>query len=295
MGVYNGIPPFLLTGHRMMRIVFRNFITLLSTGAFDSEDSSEAMSLFKWLQMLQLADTYNVTDFISLGISKMHNRNSSVIPSHILKLVNENISESQTIYFNNDEHYNFSQKSIKKFSNFFLNRKMNKIIFNEIHSIDTSVTSLVFLLKLIDTMNGFLTVDKNFRNIIELGSYLRNSGDKIDFIKMDLWLKSLRMKGIANLIGSYLVVFFNFTPDELPFMNNVDKGLYEKVYNSVEKPVKQEDVPSNNEDKPIKIRGIISPVRKPNTHASKYFSYCPLEVTSKILKNISKSLSNVEE
>ncbi|MCD8290304.1 MAG: hypothetical protein LUC91_02245 [Prevotella sp.] len=278
----------------MMRIVFRNFITLLSIGAFDTEDSAEAMSQFKWSQMLQLADNYDVTDFISLGISKMYNRNSSLIPPNILKLAKGHISDSQTIYFKNDEHYNFTQKSIKKFSNFFLNRKLNKIIFNEIHSIDTSVTSLVFLLKLIDTMNGFLTVDRNFRNVIDLGTYLRNSGDKIDFIKIDLWLKSLRMKGIANLIGSYLVVLFNFTPDELPFIDNVDEGVYAKVYNSVEKPVKQDDI-SSDDDKPIRIRGIISPVHKPNTNASKYFAYCPLEVTSKILKNISKSLSNVEE
>lgn len=279
----------------MMKIVFRNFITLLSIGAFDTEEHSEAMSQFKWSQLLQLADTYEVTDFISLGISKMYNRNASLIPDNILKTARGNVTRTQTIHFKNDEHYNFSQKSIKKFSNFFLNRKLNKIIFNEIHSIDTSVTSLVFLLKLIDTMNGFLTVDKNFRNVIDVGTYLRACGDKIDFIKMDSWLKSLRMKNITDLIGSYLVMLFNFTPDELPFMDSIDSGLYTKVYNAVEKPVRLEDTSDEDSGKPMRIRGIISPVRKPNTNASKYFAYCPLEVMSKILGNVSKSLSNVEE
>ncbi len=279
----------------MMKIVFRNFITLLSIGAFDTEEHSEAMSQFKWSQLLQLADTYDVTDFISFGISKMYNRNASLIPGNILKTARGNVTLTQTIHFKNDEHYNFSQKSIKKFSNFFLNRKLNKIIFNEIHSIDTSVASLVFLLKFIDTMNGFLTVDKNLRNIIDLGTYLRESGDKIDFIKLEKWIKSLRMKGMANLIGSHLVVLFDFSQNELPFMDNVDNGLYDRLYHSMEKPVKQEEIPDDDSDKPVRIRGIISPVSKPNTHASKYFAYCPLEVTSKILKNISKSLSNVEE
>ncbi|MCD8298001.1 MAG: hypothetical protein LUC88_10560 [Prevotella sp.] len=278
-----------------MKIVFRNFITLLSTGAFDTDNLSEPMSQFKWVQLLHLADTYEVTDFISLGISKMYNRNTYLIPDNILKTAKGNITDTTTIHFEDDEHYNFSQKHIKKFTNFFLNRKLNKIIFNEIHSIDTSVASLVFLLKLINTMNGFLTHDRNFRNIIKLGTYLRNSGDKIDFIKLEKWIKSLKMKGIANLIGSNLILLFNFSQDEMPFMDNVDENLYDRLYNSMEKPAKLEDNPYNDDDKPIRIRGIITPIRKPNTHASKYFAYCPLEVTSIILKNISKSVSNVEE
>ncbi len=278
-----------------MRIVYRNFIRLLSNGSFNNEEPLEAMSEFKWLQLLQIAITYDVANFVLSGIKKEVAKENSLISSNFFRIAQENIVQENTIPFKKTTHYNFTQTKIKKFSNFYLNHRLNKIVFNEIHSIDTSVTSLVFLYKLIDCMNNFLTIDNNFKSVIDLGSFLRESGDKIDFVKTDRWIKSLRMRNMSNLIGSYLVVLFDFTPDEVPFMQDVEEGLYEKIYKSLRKPTIKENVAKNDKNQPLRMGKIISPIYKPSTLALRYFSYFPLEVTSKFLGNISKSLSNVEE
>ena len=79
-------------------------------------------------------------------------------------------------------------------NNSFLNRRLIKIQKEERHSIDTSIETLYLLRLLVSNINGILANGISIRGIIQLGQYLRTRGDKVDFIKLESWLRKLHIQ-----------------------------------------------------------------------------------------------------
>ena len=206
-----------------MQVVIRNFIKLLSTGAFQSYCTLEEMSEYKWNQLLYIAKINDVEDFIISGIIYSDNSSNFSIPTKITNSINETIYSNTTRITPKDAQYRQSTKTINKFSNPYLNKKLNRIIYNEIHSIDTSVDSITFLNRSIDNIKNLLSANSYIRDLVEYGIYLRKYGNKIDFVKIDNWINTLKMNKIMNLVGIYLIKFFNFDTSEIPFYNNQNK------------------------------------------------------------------------
>lgn len=278
-----------------MKILTRNFIKLLSVGAFDAKDTVEPMSEYKWKKLLSAAQIYDVSDFICSGIITLCNSGCSVIPSNILDNARNIAAVQSDTGRENKQKTDTIETSgkAKVFSNFYLNRKYNKIVFNEIHSIDTSIDSLVFINKIIENINTLLNFGLDFRMLAELGFYLRRNGDKIDFVKTDGWIKALKAQSITNLIGNYLILLFRFENDELPFVTDTgekySKAVSHDIDNMITNPQRRAKTGNNTPRKGI------NPISRPNTHPIKYKSYCPLESSSRMIANIVKSLSNIDE
>lgn len=274
-----------------MEILYRNFTKLLSIGVFGENCPVEDMSEFKWNKLLRIAGICDVEDFVCDGIVKSDNKK---IPSNIYITAQNNISVIQDAQ--TTANYNFtSGKPIKKFSNFYLNRKLNKIIFDEIHSIDTSINSLILLNKLIDNINSLLNNGIKIRKLADLGGYLRKYGDRIDFVKIETWIKLLKIKKICTLIGCMLVSLFSFEIEELPFMRATNNKIQRKTdgmlnifLTSIPQPA------ALNENNENHGQGI-NPITKPNTNPLKFFNYFPVETASRFISNIAKSLSNIDE
>lgn len=274
-----------------MEILYRNFTKLLSIGVFGENCPVEDMSEFKWNKLLRIAGICDVEDFVCDGIAKSDNKK---IPSNIYITAQNNISVIQDAQ--TTANYNFtSGKPIKKFSNFYLNRKLNKIIFDEIHSIDTSINSLILLNKLIDNINSLLNNGIEIRKLADLGGYLRKYGDRIDFVKIETWIKLLKIKKICTLIGCMLVSLFSFEIEELPFMRATNNKILRKTdgmlnifLTSIPQPA------ALNENNENHGQGI-NPITKPNTNPLKFFNYFPVETASRFISNIAKSLSNIDE
>lgn len=277
-----------------MKVLFRNFIKLLSIGAFDSKDTTEPMSEYKWNQLLVLAEKCEVKEFVYTGILRTCGQCSTLIPQGIYekaqtcKFTNKAVSS----VIGNKTKYNL-HKQVKKFANFYLNRKYNQIVFDEIHSIDTSVDSLVFLDKLVTNIDVLINAGLNFQQLFELGFYLRENGDKVDFVKIENWIKILKLNKMSSLIGYYLAFFFHFSDAELPFLKHSNKKNEKTALNILE-------VTLCSSAKPTMANGAgthqsINPIAKPDAHPLKYFSYCPLETSSRFIANIIKSLSNIDE
>lgn len=275
-----------------MDIIFRNFIKLLSVGAFNSKESIESMSEFKWKQLLQTAELENVSDFISNGIIIATTKYNAPIPCSIINLSKKYISDNIHMPDNN---YNFriTQQSTKKFSSSFLNHKLNDIIFNEIHSIDTSTNSLMFLNKLIYNVNIFLNKGIDIREFVKLGLYLRTNGDKIDFIKIEKWIADLKMGKIINMICSYLVSISNFESTEIPFLYKYNKKSYKSILLHLNKASNVIKRAVNSEKKENKVT--IGLLYSSNKTVLRQFKYFPIEATSAFISNITKSLSKIEE
>lgn len=274
-----------------MEILYRNFTKLLSIGVFGENCPVEDMSEFKWNKLLRIAGICDVEDFVCDGIVKSDNKK---IPSNIYITAQNNISVIQDAQ--TTANYNFtSGKPIKKFSNFYLNRKLNKIIFDEIHSIDTSINSLILLSKLIDNINSLLNNGIEIRKLADLGGYLRKYGDRIDFVKIETWIRLLKIKKICTLIGCMLVSLFSFEIEELPFMRATNNKILRKTdgmlnifLTSIPQPA------ALNENNENHGQGI-NPITKPNTNPLKFFNYFPVETASRFISNIAKSLSNIDE
>lgn len=276
-----------------MNVTFRNFIKILSIGAFGNEEPMEKMSGFKWKQVLKIAKLNNVSDIISAGIIKAGKDQEVAIPIYIIRSADNNVATVNNQLKEEKDKFNFAQLPIKKFANFYLNRKLNKIIYNEIHSIDTSADSLIFLNKLIDISNALLSNGINVKELVELGSYMRKHGNKTDFIKLEKWIKMLHMGHILNFIGSCLVSILHFERSEIPFLTKYDKKSYSAVCAYLEASLNKADNSDDNDmsDNKNTINHIYIS-RKTSFPGLKYF---PLETMSLFIANITKSLSNIEE
>lgn len=276
-----------------MKALLRNFVRLLSIGTFDNDERIEPMSGFKWNKLLTLAETCNVADYINCGIIKYEASVPGIIPQNIIEAASSGNKQPKATT-PVAGRYNFtSGKRIKIFSNIYLNGKYNKIVFNEIHSIDTSIDSLVFMHKLIDNINTLLNKGLDLRTLADLGLYLRQNGDKIDFIKIEDWIRLLRARSITDIISTYLILLFHFDKSELPFFRGGNKQSEIKTEENLEKALRTVKV-NISRKKPGFNQGL-NPISKPNPHPLKYFKSYPLESSSRFLANTIKSLSNIDE
>lgn len=278
---------------KMMKIIYRNFTRLLSVGAFGAHCPIEVMSGFKWNKLLLLAEAYGVSDFICSGIVLTDGK---LVPGDIFERAKGKMRPQKKTKEESDNKYTYSVKQkAKKFSSIYLNRRYNKLVFNEIHSIDTSVNSLILLNKLIDNINAFLDCGVNIRKLADLGFYLRTCGNKIDFVKVDNWIKALKISNMCNLIACHLVFLFGFENGELPFLKAENskyfysiEQAFEKETNTVIMQVRHDTMRHGNDVS-------INPIHKLNTHPLKYTVLFPVEATSRFVSNIFKSLSNIDE
>ena len=114
------------------------------------------------------------------------------------------------------ERYHFVSK--------FQEKKRETIWHEEPHSIDTSTETLEFLNLIIYNIDHIERLGFSIPGIILIGQYLRQKGDRVDFVKLDTWINKLHIRRMTSLIGSLLIGIFHFDADELPFMHKKYKN-----------------------------------------------------------------------
>lgn len=168
-----------------MDIIKRNFYLSIRRGAFGEEVLLEPMSDFKWRKLRTMAEQKDVLCYLD-----------PTAPHDAFT-----IDEQQA-------------------PNIFLNRRLNKIRYNEEHAIDTAAEALSLLNLIIYNTNQILSRGINLRGIVELGLFLRTKGDKVDFIKLEEWINRLYLQPMAKMQCSFLIRHFNFEINELPFITS---------------------------------------------------------------------------
>ena len=177
-----------------------NFTTLLRAGAFEITGTRLLpMSDFKWRRLLDAATELGVTGVISSGARVM--ADDPNLPVWIDK---------------NKREERFDTTNAHLF-NFLKNSHFHSIIEEERHSIDTSTETLEFLKLLIANSDEIVSDDMKLIGIISVGHYLRNKGNRIDFIKLNNWIERLNIKQLASFQASILIDLFDFEPNELDF------------------------------------------------------------------------------
>ena len=272
-----------------MDIILRNFFNIIRSGAFNDKSRIEVMSPFKWRRLFLMVEEQNVVNLFVRGVNANADDENLNIPSGLVDEIQKSLGVSESKIARQEDN-------IVALSNKFFNKKLRKIIDRERHSIDTSVEALDVLKLIVFNTNAMLNHGISLGGIIKLGQFLRSKGDKVDFIKLESWLISLRLIRMAQLQGSILIAFFGFEQNELPFVIKEESNAYKltiKTVLNLAKDATEEWHFKQNSAGFVRNNGAV--LRKNLRRSLRYIEYAPIETTSNFINNFLKSLSEIEE
>ena len=276
-----------------MEITNRNFYRLLRSGAFNEHQQLEAMSQFKWQRIIQLASAQDVSIYIANGFFKCKDDTS-------LHLSSELWSELQPLIGEPLPDITATTLSIMKAeplpANVLLRHRMKRIIKKDDESEDSSIATQQLLRIIVHNTSETLTHGISLRGIIEMGRFLRQRGNRVDYIKLEAWLQKLGFSRFASLLGSILIRFFGFDLNEIPFMQSEEKNAVSLARRSLENTASDT---AENWHFRMRTNGMVennSRVLRRNMRRSvRYLRYNPFETTSNFLANFARSLAEIEE
>ena len=270
-----------------MDIIRRNFLTLLKSGALNEYGNIEPMSSFKWDQLFKMAVIHNVSSFVYKGLKHHQYDKEFNVPHTILRKLEEVSNQDNA----------FEESTEIKLSNKLLNIRLKKIRNEELSNNSLSLTTLDLLELLIDNVNNLFRKGLSIKLVLELGTYLRNNRDDIDFNKLNRWLSNLHIVNITALIGSILITVFKFDKSEVPFVDKISNSSYALFMHALGKVKKN----SNKEEWTIREgdNGFVynnpEVLRKNIKRSFKYFPYAPIEASSNFITSFIHSISDVQE
>lgn len=273
-----------------MDIIQRNFFRLLRSGAYQDKDAIEPMSAFKWRRLYQMVEAQQVAPTTFEGVKDHADDPNLQLPDDLKEQWQRealNTAQASVIH---------SPLATFELSNYFLNRRLKKMMNAERHSIDCSGDTMNLLNIIIYNVNHMLSSGISLHGIIELGKYLRQKGDRVDFVKLDAWLKKLGMTRMAQLEGSILMAVFNFQQDELPFVEHEEPSAYKLTLRTLTHTAHDTAEEWHFRQTSNGFVQNNSKVLRRNLRRSiRYFAYYPVETTSNFFSNFAKSLSEIEE
>ena len=277
-----------------MDIIQRNFFKLIRSGAFNDKSVIEVMSPFKWRRLYEIVMFQNVLDYFVRGVNNIANDKNLNLPAELIEEIQKELDLQDG---RNYKHQgNKVTNNNTDLSSSLLNKKFHKIIYNELHSIDTSVETLDILKLIVSNTNAMLNHGINLDSIIKLGQYLRNKGDKIDFLKLEGWLSSLHLQRMAQLQGSILIAVFGFEKEEIDFVKKEEPIAYKLTIKIISNLVKDTAGEWHFRQKSAGfVQNNGKMLRRNLRRSYKYIKYAPLETTSNFINGFIKGLSEIEE
>ncbi|WP_440421054.1 hypothetical protein [Prevotella merdae] len=282
-----------------MNIIKRNFLQLLRLGAFGENEVIEPMSKFKWEVIFHIANIHNVVGVIFDGIAK-NKENEALIPQDIIlkykKILDEEGYGIKAQATGSRPSVQLPDAGLSHMCNGFLNARLKRIRENEPQSADASVETLNMLDIIVQATECTMTYGLSFATILRIGIYLRVDGDKIDFVKLENWLRKLNLTRMAQLEGSILIDIFGFEMDEIPFVNKMEPSAHKIAIEALEKPIRIDiEEWKISQKSTIFLANNSKAMMKTVKNCMKYFFFAPVEASSNFLHRFASSLSNLEE
>lgn len=264
-----------------MNIIERNFLNILAIGAFGSENTVEPMSQFKWSKLEQLVTSHGLQHYVCAA----RKRSKQDIP----------------ICFDDLDFYqsNTIQKEIdlQQLSNKWLNHRFNNIRRNERHEIDASMPSVELLNIIVANVTHILRIGLSIELVLRLGMFLREKGDRVDFIKIDRWLGKLHLRNLAEAAGCVLIHYFDFSKDEIPFVSRAGNAIATKLMGDA---LRQNYAISPSDWRIHQTKnGLVFNVPRSSVksifHCLSFLSLAPIETISTFNSGIAHGLSEFDE
>lgn len=263
-----------------MDVITRNFFRLLRSGALNEYEPLEPMSTFKWNRLKQMVLAQHVESSTQKGIRHHQYDEMMNIPQRLIE----------------DSHDETPVAQHPRLSNKLLNRRLRKIEQAERHAIDTNVGSLEVLQLIVANVSNMLNKGMMLSGIIQLGSYLRHKGDKVDFVKLEGWLSKLHIRRMAQLQGSMLIAVFHFEQEEIPFVQRVEPAAYKLVLRSVLHSASDTAEEWHfRQSRSGFVTNNSTLLRRNLRRSLRYITYAPVETVSNYFSNFMRSLQEIEE
>jgi len=206
----------------MNPIILENYITILRAGAFRSKDNEIIpMSLHKWHVLGRMAKEHHVQDFLSDGIKHIKESHNPDLPDIDIIEKPEQSAEEVNENFNASKAYLSSNLSKRKWE------ELREEEMSDIHNISDETLQLLDII----IMNADYVIDStvNLEGLLLFGRFIRENKKAIDYTKLNNWLAKTKMVSMAELLGTILIEFFDFSQDEFPFMRTSVKSS-EKIF-----------------------------------------------------------------
>ena len=257
----------------------KNLFALASEGAFGNNEQIDPMSAFKWDILYKIAVIEDVAPYIFAAILRHEDDPLTNISEDVKEKFEKATftgldSISQSFDITDIESQNLT---------YFVKRYILKdIVYKERHSIDTSKISLDFLSLILQNTNLILRNGIRLRGIIETGIFLRTKGQLVDFVKVEAWLRKLKLRRMASLQASVLVGVFSFEESEFPYIKKIDKHGKALTVKSLARVIK-----ANKLDRVFSKYSVVNFL--------KYYRYSKSEALCKAVSTVTRSLSEIEE
>ena len=263
-----------------MHIIYRNFFSLLRSGAFADNVEIEPMSSYKWRELARIAKAHLLWDYICTGVNRNHTNIKLNLPYDLNRECN-------------NEHTN---KPILQTPhlNACLQRRHQQIVDSELHNIDTSHDSLQLLDLIVSSTHLLLCSHLDFNRIIEIGLFMRQRGDKADYVKIENWLRQLGISRFAALLGSVLIALLGFSEDELPFVANYDPYAETLAIKTLKKNITPEEWHFRINEQGFVVNNSRQ-FRQNMKRSITFFQYSPIISISNFFYNFAHSLKEIEE
>lgn len=276
-----------------MDIIQRNLFALLRSGALGSNEELEAMSSFKWECLYQLAVMHEVVPYAYQGLRNCRDQ-------FFLRLTDKQWKEWQeTAVKAEKEHQDLNEEDDEflrpdHLTNPVLNHKLQDILDDE-HS---DMTTRHLLLLFISIVRHILNEGMPIRQLLELGIFLRQEGDKVDYETLGKWINSLNLSQMCQLEGQCLIMLYGFQAEDLPFLKDKkDKRVKDIAQELLEfTNTRSQDWYFSQDADSIFVHNsntsaMFSHVRR----SARYFRYFPSESLTNFFASFVHSLSHIEE
>ena len=220
----------------MNPILLENYITILRAGAFRSKDNEIIpMSLHKWHVLGRMAKEHHVQDFLSDGIKHIKESQTSDIPDINIVEQSDISAEDAKDSFNASKAYLSYNLSKRKWE------ELREEEMSDIHNISDETLQLLDII----IMNADYVIDSmvSLEGLLLFGRFIRENKRTIDYTKLNNWLAKTKMVSMAELLGTILIEFFDFSQDEFPFMRTSVKSSRRIFIQSLENTFHKQHTP----------------------------------------------------
>jgi len=275
-----------------MNIINRNLFRLLNRGAFNHDSGTlEPMSKYKWQRLFAIATQHNVTNIITPQLNEQKTHPNFMFPEELTKAWTEAAKNNEE---KENEAMTVGNKEKLRFANFLINRKLKNIIEQERHEIDAN-TETVYLLKLYITITtAMLGPGMKLSQLIRIGKYLREKGDKVDYVKFEKWIDTLSMHRMTDTISSMLMQFFDFQKEEFPFLHEQVESAARTALIDLNSTAPRE-IHFTEGSAGFVVSNSGRATMWHISNSARMMKYCPKEAASNFFHNIFSSLSEIEE
>lgn len=277
----------------MINIIQRNFFRLLRSGAFESKEQIEPMSVYKWQKLFQLSLMHDVAGFAYDGLMRCKDQFFVHLTDSQWKQWENTINDMRKSPHNDDgEDDEFLRAD--HLTNPILNRKLQSILDDE----NSDIKSRQMLLMIIRVSRHILNEGLPVRQLIELGTFLRTDGNGCDATMLEQWIKSLKLQPVACLEASLLIMLLGFSREEISFVGDKDdKNLGHIAQDLIEfTNTRAKDFYFSQNEGNIFVHtsngsAMLWHIRR----SARYFRYYPSETLTNFFASFAHSLSHIEE